>query len=103
MPLGSKYSADRGKLDVADLLAVEIEKLQLRRCVLFILRKKLSTVDGRALQHGVRLRDEFFPVLAIIIAGVGDEDAIARRVFVGRDVELAFVDVGARRENLCRW
>ena len=89
---GSKHSADRWERDVADLLAVEIKKFQLRAGILFILRKQLAAEDGRALQHGVRLRDQFLPCLAIIIPRVGDKHAVARRVLICRDVEFAVIN-----------
>jgi len=35
------------------------------------------------LQHGVRLRDNFFPVLALGVGRIGDKHAVVGRIFVG--------------------
>ena len=68
------------------------KSLSCERGVLFVLREKSSAVNSRALQHGIGLRNQFFPGLAIVVAGVGDEDAVARRIFIGRDVDFAVVN-----------
>ena len=77
---------------VAELLAVEIKKLQLRTGVLLVLREELAAEDGRALQYGVALRDDFLPVLAFVLPASATKTRIARRVFVGGDVDLAVVN-----------
>ena len=71
-----------GRDDIANLLAFEIENLQLRRCVLLVLREELPAIDGNALQHGIALRNDFLPVVALEVSGIGNEHAIARRVFI---------------------
>ncbi len=38
------------------------------------------------------LRNDFFPVVAFIVSGFGDEDAVAGSIFVGDDVDAAVVD-----------
>ena len=48
------------------------------------------------------LRNDFFPRVAIEVAGIGDEHAIAWRIFVGRDVHLAVVDFRVVEEILSR-
>ena len=47
--------ADARKLDVAQRLAVEIEKLQLRAGILLVLGQDLSVHDSGALQNAVAL------------------------------------------------
>src|SRR5579863_4111026 len=102
MAARSKDCANRGKFDVAQLLAVEIEELQLGSRVLLVLREKFSAVYCGTLKHSISLRDQFLPVLAIVVPRVGDEEAIARGVFIRRDVEFAVVDLAAVEKIFAR-
>jgi len=54
-----------------------------------VLHQQFAAGDARALQHGVRLRDNFFPVLALGVGRIGDKHAVVGRIFVGGDVEFA--------------
>ncbi len=81
---GAEYGADGRQCEVADLFAFEIEEFDLRAGILLVLGEELSSEDARALQNGVSLRNDFFPILAVKVGCFGDEDAIARRVFVAR-------------------
>jgi len=40
------------------------QKASIENGVVFVLRQQSSTEDGCALEHGLGLRDDFFPILA---------------------------------------
>src|SRR6478752_5531909 len=98
----AKRRTDCGKRNVTQLLPFEIKYLQLRRSVLLILRNQLSAEDGCALQNRIRLRNNFLPRVALEVAGISDEHAIAWRILVRRDVHLAVADVGVVKKLLSR-
>ena len=57
LPAEALDRADARQLDVAQRLALEIEKLELRAGVLLVLREDLSVHNSGALQNAVRLRE----------------------------------------------
>ena len=81
--------ADSRKLDVAQRLAFEIEKLELRAGVLLVLGQDFSVDDAGALKNAFALRNNFLPVGAGGIGGVHHEEMEVGRVFIGGDVNLA--------------
>ena len=81
--------ADSRKFDVAQRLAFEIEKLQLRAGVVLVLGQDFSVHDGGALKNPFALRNNFLPVGAGGTGGVHHEEMEVGRAFVGGDVNLA--------------
>ena len=67
---------------------------------MLVLRQQLAAGHAHALQHGVRLRDKFLPVLALGVGRIGNKNAIVGRIFVGGDVEFACKKIGAVKEIL---
>src|SRR5712692_519155 len=99
---GAEYGADGRQCEVADLFAFEIEEFDLRAGIQLVLGEELSSEDARALQNGVGLRNDFFPILAVKVGCVGDEDAITRRVFVGSDEQFSVKHLAAVKKILAR-
>ena len=65
---GAEDISEGRQRNIGELLAIEREKLQFGGCVVFVLREQLAASHARALQHGIGLRDDFLPVLALGLA-----------------------------------
>jgi len=59
-----------------------------------VLQKKFAAGYARVLKNSISFGDQLLPVFALGIGCIGNKDAVVRRIFVGRDVELVLKEVG---------
>ena len=97
---GAENISNGWQRNIGKLLAVEPKQFQFGSGVMFVLCQQFAAGHAHALQHGVGLRDDFFPIFALGVVSVGNEDAIVRRILIGGDVEFAGKEVGAVKEIL---
>src|SRR5258706_3814045 len=91
-PTSPKHSPDRRQFDVARQTAVDTKYLQLRRSILLVLRKNLPAINRSVLQHSTSLRNNLFPVVAIVNSSLRYEHPIPRSIFIGKDVNPPVVN-----------
>ena len=94
--------ADAGKLDIGDEAAIGAEDLYLRRRILFILRNQIAVNDADVLQDCVGLRNELVPHVTLGSGRVRLEHAVAWRIFVAEDVDVAIENLAGVEEVFSR-
>src|ERR1022692_550103 len=89
---GPENCADRRQSEIADVLALKIKDFEFRAGVLFVLRENLSAPKFSIFQDTAGLRDDFFPIVALVITSLSYEYAITRSIFVGNDINPSVVN-----------
>ena len=97
IPLSARceHAAEGGKAYVVQLLALEVEELELRACIVFVLSEQLAAKDAHALEHGLTLRNNFLPVCPLRTGCVSHKHMVVRSVFVSGDIELSLQHIAA--------